>query len=112
MKRSNYHILHALKTACPKLRKAVFSNSNKDLLNDITDCILNVLNGNIKLSDCSKRKLRKHKSSLPLLGNKRLPVSAKKPIIIQHGGFLLPLLTTVLQPLACLFFRKISSEST
>jgi hypothetical protein len=59
MKRSNYDILHVLKSACPKLRTGIISNYDKGLLNDIIECILNVLNGNIKLSDCNKRKLKK-----------------------------------------------------
>ena len=39
------------KTAQPKLRKAIISNSNRELLNCISECILNVLNGNFKVSD-------------------------------------------------------------
>jgi len=60
----NYHSLHVLKTAEPRLRKAIVSKCKKDLVNTISECILNVLNGNIKLTGCSKRKLRKHKAAL------------------------------------------------
>jgi hypothetical protein len=45
-----------LNTACPKLRKGIISNCDKRLLDDISECILNVLNGNIKLSYSTKRK--------------------------------------------------------
>jgi len=62
--RSNYHAIHVLKTAEPKLRKAIISNYNKELLNSISDCVLNVLKGNNKLSGCDTRKFRKHKAGL------------------------------------------------
>jgi len=58
--KSNYHALHVLKTADPKLCKAIISNCNKELVNSISECILNVLNGNVKLAGCNTRKLRKH----------------------------------------------------
>jgi len=103
--KSNYHTLQVLKTAQPKLRKAIISNSNRELLNSISECILNVLNGNLKLTVCSKRKLRKHKAILRQVADKRTPASVKKRLINQRGGFLLPLLSAVLPTLASLLFR-------
>ena len=73
----NYHTLQVLKNARPKLRKAIISNPNKDLLHSISECVLKVLNGNIRVSDCAKRRLKRYKSSLRLLVDKRLPRSAK-----------------------------------
>ena len=103
--KSNYHALQVLKNASPKLRKAIISNCNKDLLNSISECALNVLNGNIRLSNCAKRKLKKYKSSLRSLADRRFPRSAKTKLIVQRGGFLLPLLSAVLPALASLLFR-------
>ena len=45
----NYHTLQVQKTADSKLRKAIISKCNKKLVNCISECILNVLNGNIKM---------------------------------------------------------------
>jgi hypothetical protein len=112
MKRSSYHILHVLKTACPKLRKGIISSCDKRLLHDISECIVNVLNGNIKLSDSTKRNLKKYKTSLRKLIDKCKPLSAKKRVIIQKSGLLLPLLTAVLPTLASLIFRKSSADSS
>jgi hypothetical protein len=50
MKQPSYHILRVLKAACPKLRNGIISNYDKGLVNDICECILNVLKGNIKLT--------------------------------------------------------------
>jgi hypothetical protein len=53
LKQSSYHILRLLKSAYPKLRKCIISNCYKGLVNDISERILNVLKGNIKLTDCN-----------------------------------------------------------
>jgi hypothetical protein len=59
--RSNYHALQVLKTAHPKLRKAIIANCDKELVNCISECVLNVLTGNLP---CDVSKLRKHKVAL------------------------------------------------
>jgi len=55
--RLNYHTLHVLKTAEPRLGKTLIINCNKQLVKCIVECVLNVLNGNIKFSVCNARKL-------------------------------------------------------
>ena len=74
-------------------------------MNSICECVLNVLNGNVKLSGCVTRKLRKHKAVLCKVADKRVPISSKKKLIVQRGGFLLPLLSAVLPALATLIFK-------
>jgi len=100
--KSNYHALHVLRTGEPKLRKAIISNCNKELVNSISECILNVLNGNVKLAGCNTRKLRKHRVTLRKIADKRVSLSTKKKLIILGGGFLLPLLSAVLPAIASL----------
>jgi hypothetical protein len=112
MKHSSYHILRVLKVACPKLRRDMISKCDKGLVNDICKCILNVSKGNIKLTVCSKRKLKKYKTVLRTLIDKRRTLCTKRRLIIQKCGFLLPLLTTVLPTLASLIFRKYSSNGS
>jgi hypothetical protein len=103
--KSNYHTLQPLKTATPKLRKAIISNSNSDLIKSIDECILNVLYGNVTVTECGKRKLRKHKTVLRTLADKRVPLTSKKKIIVQRSRFLLPLLGAVLPDIATLLFK-------
>ena len=55
----NYHTFHVLKTAEPIFRKSVITNCNKELVNYISECVLSLLNGSIKLSICKTRKLKK-----------------------------------------------------
>ena len=76
--KTNYHTLQVLKTADTILRKAIISNCNKELVNCISECILNVLYGNVKLTLYDTRKLQKHKAALRMVSDKRVPFSAKK----------------------------------
>ena len=104
--KSNYHALHVLKTVQPKLRKAIDSNSDKKLVNSLHECVLSVLNGNVNLSGCDTRKLRKYKAILHKVADRRVPLCSKKELIVQRGGFLLPLLSAVLSTIASLIFRS------
>jgi len=72
--RPNYHALHALKTAEPRLRKALINNCNKELVNCISECVLRVLNGNITLSGCNTRKLQKYKSALRKVADRHVSI--------------------------------------
>jgi len=104
--RSTYHTLHVLKAVDPKLRKAIIANCNHDTLKSIRQCVLNVLLGNIPLSACTKRKLKKYKNSIRKDADKSISFSAKRFFIGQRGGFLLPLLSAILPTLAGLIFRS------
>ena len=100
----NFHKLHTLKDARPKLRKAIISNCDKDLVNYVSECALNLLHGNVKLSDCARKKLRKYRHQLRTVIDRRVPLARKKKLIVQSGGFLVPLLTAVLPTLASLIY--------
>jgi hypothetical protein len=49
--------------------------------------VLNVLNGNVGLTSCAKRKLQKHKIVLRKVADKRVPLSSKKRLMLEKGGF-------------------------
>jgi hypothetical protein len=104
--KSNYNVLHVLKNAKPKLRKAIISNCTPDLINCISECALNVLRGTIKLSTCMKRKLRKHRGQLRKVTDKSVPLTSKRRLVVQKGGFLVPLLSAVLPLISTLLFRQ------
>jgi len=103
--RSNYHTLQVLKTADPKLRKDILANCKSEILKTLSEYSLNLLRGNVKLTSCQKRKLRKHRVHLRKLADKRVLLTYKKKAIVQRGGFLLPLIGAVLPSIASLVFR-------
>ena len=84
--RSNYPELHVFKTAEPKLRKAIISDCNQELLNSISECVLNVFKLNKKLSTCDTRKLRKHKAALRKDVERRILLLYKKKLIVKRVG--------------------------
>ena len=108
--RSNYHSLHVLKDARPKLRRAILANSDGELINSVGECALNVLQGNVKLSNCKKRKLRKFRRQLRTVADRHVPLARKKRQIIQSGGFLVPLLSVVLPTIASLVYDYFKSS--
>ena len=108
--RSNYHRLETLKHARPKLRRAIIANGDKELLNSLSECALGVLSGNVKLSDCKKRTSRKYKRQLRTIVDKRVPLASKKKLIIQRGGFIVPLLTAVMPALATFLYDQFKSS--
>ena len=108
--RSKCQSLHVLKDARPKLRRAILANSKKELLNSVCECDLNVLQGNVKLSNCKKRKLRKFRRQLRTVADRHVPLARKKKLIIQSGGFLVPLLSVVLPTIASLVYDYFKSS--
>ena len=107
---SNYRSLHVLKDARPKLRRAIIANSDKELINSVGVCALNVLQGNVKLSKCAKRKLRKLRRQLRTVADTHVSLARKKKVIIQSGRFIVPLLSLVLPTIASLVYLHFKSS--
>ena len=98
----NYNVLHVLNKASPKLRKAILENSNTDLVLALCEVISNVLSGAVKLRGPVKQKLKKHRSALRKVADKKVALKIKKQILAQKGGFLPALLAPALGLLATL----------
>jgi hypothetical protein len=47
--KSNSRHLHVHETAKPRLRKAIIKNCDSELVKTISECVLNVLRGNVTL---------------------------------------------------------------
>ena len=80
------HTLHVLKHARPKLRKAIISNCDRDLVNCISERVLNVLNGNFALTGFEKRKIIKHNIGLRSSLIDKYRYKKKKRLIVQSVG--------------------------
>ena len=107
---SNYHSLHVLKDARPNLRRAILANNDKELINSVGECALNVLQGNVKLSKYAKRKLRKFRRQLRTVADRHVSLARKKKVIIQRGRFIVPLLSVVLPTIASLVYDYFKSS--
>ena len=71
---------------------------------------MNMLNGNIRLNNFTKRKFKRHKSNLRSLVDKSVPLIVNKRIIIQQGGLLLPLFTAVYQLWSVSYFELVTNN--
>ena len=99
------HHLKFLSVCDNKTCKQVIHSSDKDLVKCICECALNILQGNIPISQKEKSKLQKHKSDLRSLASDK-PLTEKKRIIQKGNGFLPMLLGPLLAALGPLLFKK------
>lgn len=94
--RKHVAILRTISKARPDLRKDLLKLSDQGLIRSICECADNTLKGHVKLNAVQKKKLARHKHILRRLIRKGESWKKKKRLVIQSGGFLLPLLAPVL----------------
>jgi hypothetical protein len=94
--KSQLHFLHVLKDAKPQARRALLSSASNELIKAIIECCINTLSGNLKLSSQEKSKLSKFIKRLWTSVNPKIGLRHKRKLLIQKGGFIVPLLTSIL----------------
>lgn len=92
----NTSILAALLHLKPKQQKQIVSAADKDTILSICECALNILHGNVELSDSQKKKLQKYRQHLRSLSSKRGGITKKKKVVQRGGG---PFLAALLAPI-------------
>ena len=80
----------------PQARRALLASADDDLIKAIVECAINTLNGNHKLTKDEKSKLQKYKGRLRALVSPKISFKNKRKLLIQKGGFIVPLLTSIL----------------
>jgi hypothetical protein len=93
--KSQFHYLHVLKDAKPQVRRALLAAADDELIKALVECVINTLNGNHKLTKEDKSKLSKYKSRLRALVNPKITFKNKRKLLVQKGGFIIPLLTSI-----------------
>lgn len=83
----NYNLLKLLHDAEPEQQRRMLQYMDKELIDTLCECSLNILKGNVTLSDYRKKQLRKYKNLLRNLINRKISWQNKKKKIIQSGGF-------------------------
>ena len=95
MERIEKHLNHLciLKHCKQPMHKSIIQGADKELINTICECILNCLNGNVKLNETEVNTLAKHKKYLrQLLAKDSRAHKKKKQILIQKGSGFLPII--------------------
>jgi len=62
----------------------------------IVECAIKTLNENHKLTKEEKHKLNNYKNCLHALVNPKISFKSKRKILVQKGGFIVPVLTSIL----------------
>ena len=93
--KSQLHFLHLVKNAKSKARRALLASAD-ELIKALVECAINTLNGNHKLNKEEKSKLSKYKGRLSALVKPKISFKSKRKLLIQKGGFRVPLLTSIL----------------
>ena len=76
-----------------KRRKKMIQESPKEVIDCVGECGINLIKGNVRLTNAQKNQLRARKQHIRLLSSKQVPLdTTKKKIINQKGGALLGLL--------------------
>jgi hypothetical protein len=100
--KKNMPLLKMLSKAKPSAAKAIIKTADKELVDTLCECGLNVLKGNVRLTLGQKKRLARHKQALRALAQKQTSLRKKKALL-QKGGFLGALLSPVLGILGSLF---------
>ena len=97
MKRVHARIseLKLLSSCKTKLRNAILTNSDSELVKVLRECVYNVLNGNVKVSKNVNTKLNKYKTVLRKFVYDKGSLNSKRKFLVQKGGFLQYLLPVV-----------------
>lgn len=86
------YFLEGLSRLPPKSRTKLINDSPKEVIDCVGECCLNVIKGNVPLTNAHKRSLNAKKHHIRLLSSKKVPVGYKKKLLTQKGGALLGLL--------------------
>jgi hypothetical protein len=103
--RKHAAMLKMIHKARPSLRRSLINMADRQLIHCICECTSNVLKGNVDLSPTEKRRLARHRKILRRLVKKGENWKAKRKIIAQKGGFLLPLLAPIVGALLSSFIH-------
>ena len=88
-------ILRILAKAKPPVIRAIIKDSGTDLLYLLSECAVNILKGNVKLSKNNRIILKKQANRLRKLASKNTSINNRRKII-QQGGFIPALLGAIL----------------
>lgn len=83
---------------------ATLKKCSKNTIKSLCECVLNLLKGNIPLTQYQKRKLKPHKRSLRKLADKSIPLYKKRRLLVNQkgGGFLSVLLPAAISVISSL----------
>jgi len=107
-----YKLYHALSKMQPKVLGDVLEHLSDNSIDDVCECVYNVIKTDLKLPAKSKNKLKRKllqtcsKKNLSVITSKNVPVSKRKKALSQEGAGIGLILGTVVPLLAQLLFNR------
>ena len=106
--KDNADFLRVLAKSTLKLRRAILKCCHSELIKTICEVTLNVLKGVVPIDEKQKKKLRRYKTVLRTLADKKVSIKKKRESLNQAGRNFLPfLIPPVLSVLANLLSKKL-----
>lgn len=105
--RENKVFLLFLIKASPKLRKILLMNASKEEIKSILEIVINTMKKNVSLNGECKTKLCKYKKILRMLSDKKKSFVNKRKILVQKGGFLPMLMSSLISGALSNIFSKL-----
>jgi len=112
MKRNFIPVLKMMKNLGSSDLRDVIEHLNDDSIDNLCECVFNIINTDLKLSQAKKRKLRNHirknccLSNLRKITNRKLPIFKRRKALQMEGRGLPMLIASVVPFLISLFTRK------
>jgi hypothetical protein len=107
-----YRLYKSLSKLKPDILKDVLNHLDDNSVNDVCECVYNVIHTDLNLPAKIKKQLRKKllskcsKKNFSLITSKKISVSKRKKALSQEGAGIGLILGTVLPLLAQLFFNR------
>ncbi len=108
--RRNYSFLRDLSESSLTQRRDIIEAATEDNINALTELSINLLEGNLKLSDEDKAKLLRHKTFIRNLSQKEIPFAQKKKKIIHNCNILPMIVSPLLAAIGSIFGKCIASD--
>ena len=91
-RRNRLSLMELKRTKNKEKIKKILELGGKDLTNCICECAMNVIKGNVPLTKAQFKQMKRYKTSLQQLSNKKISQRKRNTIVNQKGAGLLPLL--------------------
>ena len=95
--------IKVLAKSSAKQRKLLLRGATNEQLKGLFELCLNIIRGNLPLSNAEFQKLKRHRKTLESLASRRVPLYKKREIVNQKGGFIgavanlaIPLLASII----------------
>jgi uncharacterized protein YlxP (DUF503 family) len=99
------------KTKEKKRRNKLIDVASNNEIRAISECIMNIIQGNVPISKTQLQHLKQHKNVLRSISSKCHSMKRKRTILKQKGGFLPAIIPVALKALSSLFLPMLFNKS-